>query len=259
MGRYSLFQMSRRKRDSLITGHLFYVEQARERLLNQFDVLERTENAEAFVRQWMDENAHRFNPDLHDGSEFYEEACNCYQSLLNLGRQTRLSVVAGMYHEWEKSLRQWLTGETRHWHWGRALPEVVWKANFGEVMNLLEALGWKVRERAYFPRLDACRLVVNVYKHGNGSSFNELKKKYPEYLPDPFARDHHPFLELDLLDHTYLTVSNDQLQAFSDAIVAFWTDAPGDIWDESIVFPEWFVNAWNKDQEAERQQGENSS
>jgi hypothetical protein len=260
MERYSLFQMWEPYRKSLINGHLFYVEQARIRLLSQFDDIEG--EADKAAESWLDANKHRFNPDYHDPGDFYEsardEGIEFYRLLSEMRDRTRLSVVAGIYHEWDKHLRKWLTDEIRHWHVGEAVPGKVWVVDFGKLVGLMESLGWKVRGQAYFPKLDACRLVVNVYKHGKGGSFNELKEKYPEYLPHPLGKTNQAFSGLGYLDYTHLEVSEDQIQDFSDAIVAFWNDVPKDIFDrEDFEVPGWFARAVSDDQQAaiHQQQG----
>jgi hypothetical protein len=46
-------------------------------------------------------------------------------------------------------------------------------------MDLLESIGWTIREKAYYPHLDACHLVVNVYKHGRGASLGGSEKIIP--------------------------------------------------------------------------------
>lgn len=259
MGHYSLFQMWEPYRQSLIAGHLFYVEQARKRLLSQFADI--GGEADKAAESWLDANKHRFNPDFHDPGDFYESARDegivFYQLLCEMRDRTRLSVVAGMYHEWDKHLRKWLTDEIRHWHFGEAVPGKVWTVDFGKLADLMESLGWKVRAQAYFSKLDACRLVVNVYKHGKGNSLNELKENYPVYLPDPLGKISQEFSGLGYLDYTHLHVSEDQLQEFSNAIVAFWKDVPNDIFDhENFEVPDWFARAVSADQQAvSRQQG----
>lgn len=259
MGQYSLFQMWEPHRQSLIQGHLFYVEQARKRLLSQFNDIEG--EADKAAESWLDENKHRFNLEYHDPSDFYEiaqdEGIEFYQLLCEMRDRTRLSVVAGMYHEWDKHLRKWLTDEIRHWHDGETVPGKIWAVDFGKLADLMESLGWKVRGQAYFPKLDACRLVVNVYKHGKGNSFDELKEKYPEYLPDALSKISEAFSSLGYLDYTHLVVSENQLQGFSDAIVAFWKDVPKDVFEhEDLEVPGWFARAMSVDrQAASHQQG----
>ncbi|MGO1394615.1 MAG: hypothetical protein ACTHU9_02995 [Halomonas sp.] len=256
---YPLFQMWEPFRQSLIAGHHFYVNQARKRLLSQFNDIE--VEADKASEEWLEKNNHRFDPDKHDEGDFYESARDAgiefYQLLSDMQDRTRLSVVAGMYHEWDKHLRKWLTDEIRHWHTGDIVSNKVWAVDFGKLAELLEGLGWQVRSQDYFPKLDACRLVVNVYKHGKGSSLNDLKQSYPEYFSDPFSNIGGAFSGLKYLDHTDLSVSDDQLQGFSEAIVAFWKDVPENILNrEDLDVPSWFVKAMLKDQgAANHQQG----
>jgi hypothetical protein len=231
MSDYVLFQMWEPYRRSLIAGHLFYVEQAKKRLLSQFEDIEA--EAEKTAEDWLKRNEHRFDPDRHDSSDFYEAAnevgIEFYGLLSDMREQTRLSVVAGMFHEWDKKVRDWLVREIQHWHHGNDVVRVVWEADFKQLADLFESIGWPVRSTDYFRSLDACRLVVNVYKHGEGTSLDDLKKRFPEYLDDPFHDQGGVFSDLRYRDHTHLKVSVEQFQAFSDAIVAFWKAVPGRI------------------------------
>jgi hypothetical protein len=231
-------------RESLINSHQFYVEQARKRVLSQFENME--EEADKAAEDWLEQSNDRFDPDLHDSGDFYEAARDAgiqfYQLLSDMRNQTRLSVVAGMFHEWEKQLRDWLVREIRHWHRGDTATAKVWSADFGKIADLLESFGWKIRSTDYFKTLDACRLVVNVYKHGDGPSLKDLKATYPEYLEDRLSGSGLP-ATLDLVDYTNLKVSDDQFQAFSDAIVAFWRDVPENVVGGQEKVPDWFEKA----------------
>ena len=259
MSQYSLFQMYEPFRQSLIVEHLFYIDQARQRLLSQFDDI--ASEADKASTEWLEKNGHRFDPDRHDEASFLESAHDVgiqfYQLLNDMHDRTRLSVVAGMYHEWDKSLRKWLTDEIRHWHTGDTVSRKIWTVDFGSLAVLMESLGWRVRDQLYFPKLDACRLVVNVYKHGKGTSFNELKGKYPEYLPDPLGEINEEFSSSGYLDYTNLKVSDDQVQEISDAIVAFWKDVPEHIFSrDDLEMPDWFARAMSDVQKGvSRQQG----
>ncbi|TDX22186.1 hypothetical protein [Rhodovulum visakhapatnamense] len=249
-GNYVLFQMWGPFRQSLIDGHIFYVEQARKRLLTQFENIEA--EADKASEDWLENNSHRFDPDRDDPGSFYEAAGEAgiefYRLLSDMRDQTQLSVVAGMFHEWDKQLRDWLVAEVRHWHRGDLTAEKIWKASFSDLADLLEGLGWKIRSTGYFKLLDACRLVVNVYKHGKGTSLDDLKKSFPEYLPDPNAGTRLTRASIDFLDYTYLKVSDVQFQAFSDAIVSFWKDVPENISESDVTsVPAWFEKAILKD------------
>jgi hypothetical protein len=168
--------------------------------------------------------------------------------------QTRLSVVAGIFHGWEKKLRGWITDEIRHWHLGTVAPTKVWSADFPSIMDLLESLGWPVLSQNYYRTLNGCRCLVNVYKHGDGKSLAELKLQFPEYLVDPIRPGYGlPTTDIEWLDHTHLGVNDVQIQAISDAIVGFWQDVPDIIFDrDDIQPPSWFMKAINQDRQLDQ-------
>ena len=253
---YALFKMWGPFRQSLIAAHLFYVEQARKRLLSQFEDIEA--EADRAAENWLRQKSEKFDPDRHDPSDFYEAANDAgiefYALLSDMRDQTRLSVVAGMFHEWDKQLRDWLVREIQHWHHGDAAAMRVWSADFPQIAELLESLGWLIGSTEYFQRLDACRLVVNVYKHGKGKSLDDLRLRYPEYLNAPFGKTGGMFSNVDYRDHTDLKVCDEQLQAFSDAIVAFWQNVPENIFESKVNdVPNWFGKAILKDRTGQKE------
>lgn len=256
---YALFQMWSDFRQSLIRRHQFYVEQAQKRLLSQFENME--SEAEKAGADWLEERGRYFDPDRHDEGSFYEAAqdyeIEFYGLLEEIRENTRLSVVAGMFHEWDKQLRGWLTRELGHWHRGDVAIGKVWSAKFDEIVDLLESFGWNLRNAEFYSALDACRLVVNVYKRGEGASLDDLKVQFPEYLADPFAGAGGAFSDLRYRDHSHLKVSDAQFQAFSGAIIAFWHDVPESVFDSQVgEVPDWFGKAMQKDQ-ANRKQAKN--
>ncbi len=245
---YVIFHMWERFRKQLIASHQFYVDQAQTRLLSQFKNME--EEANKYADEWLEKTGQHFDPDRHDPGDFYvqahEESIEFYQMLEDMLNRTRLSVLAGIFHEWDKQLRDWIVKEGRNWGCGNAVNKSIWKANFVEIINLLEAFGWEIRTKDYFSLLDKYRLVVNAYKHGNGGAFEDLKTKYPEFI-QTFG-DAYPFY-LEHADHTDLIVGEAQIAEFSNAIVEFWKDAPEYIYEkESLNVPDWFAKAYDKDQ-----------
>ncbi len=246
MSDYVLFQMWGPIRQSLIKGHLFYVEQARKRLLSQFNDIEA--DADRAAEEWLEQSSQHFDPDRHDPGDFYEAAnevdIEFYELLNNMREQTRLSVLAGMFHEWDKQLRDWLAHEIQHWHRGDNTTSQVWSADFGQIADLLGCFGWDVRSAGYFCTLDACRLVVNVYKHGEGKSLDDLRNRFPEYLNDSVKELGCVLSEMRYRNYTHLKVNDDQFQAFSDAILAFWRDVPEHVVDSQLTdVPDWFGRA----------------
>lgn len=248
MRNHVLFQMWGPFRNSLIESHLFYLEQARKRLFVQFENLEAEANRAA--EQWLEKRGKSFDPERDDPGDLYNAANDAgiehYGLLSDMRDQTRLSVVAGMFHEWDKKLRGWLVDEIQRWHRGDQLIKHVWKANFEQIVELLDSLGCNVSNKNYYRALNACRLVVNVYKHGEGASLTELKNSFPEYLENPL--EGFGMFNQDYIDHTHLKVSDDQIQEFSNAIVSFWRDVPENIFpSQEIVIPRWFEDGMRKD------------
>lgn len=76
--------------------------------------------------------------------------------------QTRLSFLAGLFHDWEKQLRDWMAKEVRHSYGSENAANKIWKANFSQIIDLMESYGWPIRNAQYFERIDECRCVVNV-------------------------------------------------------------------------------------------------
>lgn len=231
-------------RRQLIAGHQFYVEQAEKRLLSQFQNLE--EEADKYAEEWLEKAGQNFDPDRHNPEDFYEQAndesIEFYQKLEDMQNRTRLGVIAGIFHEWEKELRNWIVKEVQHWHRGDKVKKKVWLGNFSEIIDLLEAFEWPIRTREYFVSLDRCRLVVNAYKHGNEGAFSDIKSKHPEFIY------HSDSSFIEYADYKDLIVGDAHIKEFSDAIVSFWKDVPEYIWEkETISVPDWFGRAYQKD------------
>src|SRR5699024_1799318 len=95
----------------------------------------------------------------------------------------------------------------------------------------------------YYSKLNECSLVTNVYKHGDGASFDSLRSNYPEYFPVNTNYD-----SLRNASPADLTASNKQLDAFSSAIVSFWEDIPENVYDDDgVKTPNWLKKAFEKD------------
>ena len=240
------FQMWEPFRQSLIETHRFYLVQAKLKLLSQFNNIE--SEADEACESWLENNKSKFDPDRHDAGDFYERANDAgiefYQLLSDMRDQTWLSVVAGMYHEWDKQLRKWISDEVKHWHRGENVNSRIWMVTFGDIVDFLESFGWGIRNTNYFQDLMACNLIVNVYKHGDGVAFEKLKASVPEFLPaiDPL------WDEIGYRDYSYLKVSESQLERLSQAILGFWEDVPPQIIaSEDISVPSWFEKALKKD------------
>lgn len=240
------FQMWEPFRQSLLEEHRFYIEQGKKKLLSQFENME--QEASEAGKLWLQEHEHLFDPDRHDPGDFeenaYEESIEYYRLLSDLRDQIRFSLVAGMFHTWDKQLRKWLLGEFRHWGAGKSAEQKLWAVSFTKIEELLHGLGLARKDSTYLKRLRACSYVVNVYKHGDGDSLERLKAEHPEYLRPLFLGEDP--LERAWLDHTHLEVTDAQFEEFSDSIAQFWQSIPESIDGETAEVPQWLEDALRK-------------
>ena len=218
------FQMWEDNRQYIITEHRFHVTEGRERLTNQFSSSDQLEkDANAYCDALLEGKNKSFNPDRDDeGSicdEIYHEGIQHYFDLEELGNLARLSLIAGIYHRWEKDLKNWMTSNYGIGSFpGRNnLIKKIQKSNFKQLLELFkyENLfqdGCKIKEK-----LDICRMVVNTYKHGSGESEDNLKVKRPDLFSQDFVKS------MKLYD---LFVKDKHIEEFASAIENFWKVVP---------------------------------
>lgn len=241
-----VFQLLESKREKIVNEHLFYFKEARGRLLTQFSSIDAESDAK--VEQHLENNEKYYDPDFHDESDLYNDAFNAgidhYQLVSDMHNDVRLALVGGIFHQWDKELRALLAKESKFFNGGDATYEAIWRANFVDIIDLLEGINFNVRSKPYYSTLDAHRLVVNVYKHGDGTALNTLNRDYPDYLSTAFGVG--AKVPPGLLRHDCLRVTDTHFENFSQAIVAFWKDIPGKV----TIFvnkPEWLSKALAKD------------
>ena len=212
-------------RGRLTKRHEFYVSQVKSRLLTQFDDIEGEADrfGEAEYNR-IGQLPGSYDFDMADVADAATDSSQELYSLLNdLKDQTILGAIAGMYHQWDKDLRDFLENELRHYLDQSTLRKVTWLANVEDVFDVLRQFGWDCEPLPFYRKIDACRLVVNVFKHGKGNSLDALAQRYPEYLGDGLPQ--HEFMK-SYLDHETLTVTQESLDEFADAIGTFWRDFP---------------------------------
>ncbi|GAA6135183.1 hypothetical protein NBRC116188_19730 [Oceaniserpentilla sp. 4NH20-0058] len=226
-------------KELLIEEQTFFVDQALGKLAKAFDDIQ--QEADNHGNEYLDRASQNFNPETDDPESYleraYEYTMNFGVSLEELKRVMHLAVVASMYHKWEQELKKWMTNEIRNWGVNEDVIKRVSKATPDELIQLISSLGWNVKAENFYPKLDLCRMVCNVFKHGEGGSFNELKK-----LPEYFGRTGQDELLKEHLDPEWLEVSNSQILDFLDAICDFWRNIPEYIFDSDENEPaKWFA------------------
>ncbi|WP_060477708.1 MULTISPECIES: hypothetical protein [Pseudomonas] len=245
--RYAVFQMYEPFRESIIEENRFYLEQAKIKLLSQFDNIDSEANAAG--DRWLEKQAaYCISSTADPGSALenaYDHSIEYHRLLSEMRDQTRLSIIAAMYHAWDKKLRSWLVDEIRKWCFSEEAINQVWAASFDRIIKLLTYTGLIEKNSAIIQKLSTYRYVVNAYKHGDGAAFEQLKTNHREFLKKPLFGDI-PF-ELIWTDYTDLMVDESHLDDLSSTISEFWNSIPSEIFDDTIAeLPDWFAAAINK-------------
>ena len=224
------------RRSHLLQELDFYLVQADRRVLVQFGNLE--EEAKQFANDEFERMGQSAGPDADPGDYAdvaWSRGVTHYEMLSDLHFQMLLTVAAGLYHHWEKRFREWLVAELDHSFPREKLAPEIWKRKIEEIFDLLTSLNWDVRGQAFFDALEECRLVVNVYKHGGGPSFDLLKTQHGKYLGSN---------GLDYRDHSDLKITREDLARFQHALKDFWLSVPEHIfWQDNQTVPRWFEKA----------------
>lgn len=213
-------------RSVTVERHLFFVREAKNRLLNQFDDIEReADHYEQEVWQAaMKAPYYGDDPDMAGIAEAVtDEAVGHYMLLDEMRKQVQLSTTAAMFHQWDKELREYLDKELRHYVDGDWIGKHIWNGKTVDIFDLFEQFGWKVTEQPFYPLIDACNLVVNVYKHGKGNALTRLHRDYPQYMSKVGIETWAGSL---YLDHRWLEVTDADFDAFAGAFEAFWREMP---------------------------------
>lgn len=244
----SAFMLDEPVRHTFIVGHRFYVQQAKDRLLSTFGNI--SAEADAAANAHWEASGRNFDPDIHDEADQAEDAQNqgmmFYELLSDMHERTRLSIVAGMFHHWDKTWRRFLVDQLRFPGFviGVHTRRAMWTMDSSQLESLVEALGWKVTAFPGYARLDAMRLVVNVFKHGEGNSMDDLRQAYPEFVPvvNGWVRA--------FPDDTSMKVTDAHLDEFAEAIETFWLNVPRELSFDAAVplkLPKDLVRAHKKD------------
>ena len=212
------------KRDQILERHDFYIAQTRKRVLANFTDIDG--DAENFMRAEYDRLGAKFDHYPADVAEWVNERGQGYWALLHdLRKQTLLGALAGFFHQWDKELRDFLEGELSHNFEPKDVRQVAWSQNVKDIYDVLTEFGWDCRAGEFFTRLEACRLIVNVYKHGKGASLDQLAASFPEYRPHPFGPASASAFS-GAPDHEWLEISEAQFDDLAKAIRSFWEVFP---------------------------------
>ena len=207
----------------VLEPHNFYVAEARKRLLRQFDDIDA--EAQEAGRLHLERAGYYFDPDRDDPADAFDqsfnEECSHWEALTEMHNSVIIALTAGVFHQFDKTLREKVIKELRHWCDADIIEPLIWNIGFPRLMELLDWIGIPILGKDFAEKINACRLVVNVYKHGFGDAHNELLSKYPEYYDINFSG-----LSAFRSAHQDLKVSEAQFIEFANSIACFWRNIP---------------------------------
>ena len=215
------------RRECILREHDFYVDQINQRVIAQFQDMEGEADrlTETEYKRLSGLYGHEDADPASIRDDAREHAIGHYQMLSDLKQQVILGALAGLYHQWEKQFRGFVERELMHYMTRDEVKKYAWPFNIGDVFDVVKHFGWDVRSQRFFKPIDACRVIVNVYKHGPGRSLDELAKEYPAYLPQMLTA-RFSALGLRHIDHEWLTVTETDFAELAKGLRGFWEKLP---------------------------------
>jgi hypothetical protein len=233
-----IFYMAEVDKHIILDTHKFYVREAQNRLIHQFDSLDK--EMEIIVQQYIESSKKSFNPDSTDFSNLYESAIeygnNHCLALSEMKDTVLLALTANMFHQFDKTLRQKIISEMNHSLNSEFIQPLVWDINFIQLIELLDWIGINIKETNFIKKIDTCRLLVNVYKHGDGAANKQLFKNHPEYYSSHITDlEYNPHISNQ--SYEFLQVKDHQFIEFSEAIIEFWKSLPTYTYESQVKEP----------------------
>lgn len=209
------------------------ITQSIQRILNQFDNIE--SETDTFRISYVDQALENV-PLQAEYLEYAEASLDIYENSINkafkfyellsdMKKDVYLNTLALIFHHWDKTFRNWLLKELRYYNLGKSFKDDLWASSLLQLIDFCELFGWQIKTTAYFKKILILQKIVNVYKHGNGRSLNQLKKENPQYLDQNFKED----FDSPYIDYRHLKVDLEQIKDFSSAISYFWKDIPSQL------------------------------
>lgn len=217
-----------RERELFLARHDFYMDQMKARVLGNFQNME--EEADLVAEQVYERIGSMLSYGESDmaaaADAAFDHASEFYMMLCDLKKQTTLGALASLFHQWEKDLRGFMERELSRSYVKADVDRFCWQPNIGNLFDCLEEFGWSLRQASWFPQINACRLIVNVYKHGKGRSLEDLAQNYPQYLKSSLDHLGVGSLQRSSLDHENLAISEVEFGQIADALRQFWVCFP---------------------------------
>jgi hypothetical protein len=194
-----------------------YAKEVTSRVLPVFDHIERE----------ADDAANQCYDNTGDASAAQQRGISLYSDVTFVREQVTGLAIAGLYHLWERCLKEFLVGEVKHCEKlahedHEKLRGHIRKSNFIDLKNILQQLSWSIDPEDFYADLDILRLVTNVIKHGDGDSCKKLLKREPAMFYDYG----HALLNDYFRNASNLSLRRDDFARFVDATRKFFEQFP---------------------------------
>ena len=163
--------------------------------------------------------------------EAIERGHERYQDLVFVQRQFQALSIAGLYHLWERTLKEFLVRELDWKGTSGKFIQGVQRAGFNGLIDILADLDVAVRDQSFFNGLETIRLIANTCKHGDGPTFKRLLDKAPEFLRAPYQNGSLFLFGTPGPDDLWIDAS--KIEELESAIDQFWLSMP-----EHLPIPE---------------------
>jgi len=165
-------------------------------------------------------NEYPFDPDYHDPENVMEWA---YEKGIDYGidlSETKCLFIAfsaiALYHDWEKSIISFLKREISR---NNSVPKI---SKWVHILKWLNKYDTPIELYDFYHDLNELRLVSNAIKHGEGPSFDELKKINTAILSPKqngiysSSSGEHSLLGVDLY------IEQSDFERYEAALLKFW-------------------------------------
>lgn len=161
------------------------------------------------------------NIDINDGFEYAEEK---YKDLLWAKKQVLNIATVGLYHLWEKAIRDFFVAELRNFmnttgneqKGTKRTYDMILRASFITIKNALEPYAELKDSMDAIAELSQ---VANVLKHGEGNSFYCLMKEYPSLINNNAMNVHEK-----------IEISVERFRYYHKILNDFWNKMPENLW-----------------------------
>lgn len=211
-------------RHAALTTHKAYTDGFHDRLMPTFDSIDK-EADRASQEYWdkaMSEPAYDY--EYRDAGDFADDAISAgievYENLTFVREQLIQLSIAGLYHLWERTLKQFIIKELKNYQYEDSVYEKIEKENFDSLIKTLKQFDYDLEKKPYHKKMRELLLVANVVKHGTGKAFKDLIKAAPHLFEKPkFDVEREPRLD-------DLKLSPKDFMVYSYAIKEFWMLLP---------------------------------